>query len=151
MKLILLVFASIGAVVTPHCVPQANDSKIMIRLLDSHNGKPVPQVIIHISKDKDLSHQIDLKTDNDGIAFLDASQIPNEFRIWAQEAGSGGWGLIHCDFDKHKPKGTPYSTAVVVREGIASPNLCSHRKAVPKPGEFVLFVRQQTLWEKFKS
>jgi hypothetical protein len=85
-------------------------------------------------------------------AGLGEVSIPNDANyIRAFVAfGSTVWGLVSCD-TKGRPHTLPvYSVSAILESGIVAPNLCSNKRTTAKPGEFVLFVRHMTFWEKMQ-
>lgn len=133
------------------------ENTIRIRVLDSKTGLPITNADLDFvfwavkdSPDSAVTNYDTILNGSQTGAGLGEVTIPAAMHfVRAFINLRSSWGLVSCDFRKGHPGPIPvYSVSRIIASGVAAPNLCSSRTARAKPGEFVLFVRNLTLWEK---
>ncbi|MGH9472845.1 MAG: hypothetical protein ACRD2H_03945 [Terriglobales bacterium] len=149
---------------------------IRIKLVDGRNGKPLADKCIRVGVGdrSDLRRGWsggDMRTDAGGVVTLHLVAGDAEINTQDERPGCGGTVLnnpglkygngisVHPFLAFCQPHGSNYSwlgfevfsTKEVLESGVATPDACGKAKAVPTPGEVVLFVRPLSWWEKMKE
>jgi len=142
---------------TANALRAQSESTIRIRVLDSKTGLPFAKNDLHFvfwagknSPDSTVFAYDAILTGSQTGMGLGEVTIPAEMHfVRAFINYRSSWGLVSCDFRKDHPGPIPvYSVSRILASGIAAPNLCSSKTATARPGEFILFARNLTVWEK---
>lgn len=151
--------------------------EIRIRVLNAHNGKPVPDECVNVFVHGIVA--LPIPTDKQGVAVLraegehanpvtmgrgkacnglatpnptvghaDSIRISGDYYVACQEYGKAGASQsVPFDPEERMPS---YSIKRILESGIAASNTCGKFRAEPKPGELILFVRPMTWLEKWR-
>jgi hypothetical protein len=136
------------------------DRRITIRMLDSKTGEPITgsefQISLHglpdLSKISGLDPYWMEGGERHGI--LEIPFEPGAVSVAVHSSyGPGNWSYVNCDCVKERGPYREhwYLIADILKSGIVAPNHCNRRKGIAKPGDFVLFVRPITFWEKMRE
>lgn len=151
--------------------------EIRIRVLNAHNGKPVPDECVNVFTKENVSSTL-VPTDKEGVATLlvegdragpievahgracngavalhptvghaDTIQISGDYYVACQEYGK----TIPGERIQPPPfdqRMPSYSVARILQSGIVAANTCGKIRVQAKPGELILFVRPRSLLEK---
>ncbi len=144
---------------------------IRVRLVNGKNGHSMAGTCVNVWVGNERKAAMAIPTDKDGIARVRLTDKGGEVNTQNQWKGCGLFGVINpvvryadsirinTGFVSCRPRAPGYSwlatrtfsTKKVLKSGVATANACGEAKAVPKPGEIILFVRPLTLWEKLKE
>jgi hypothetical protein len=134
-----------------------------VKVFDGHTGtKIIPDnVEVFINRSK-TSHVEWVKMNDDGTAQVTLPADANAVAVRVSYNSSMDY-YVNCDSSSQKDPTSAswYPLADIVSSGVAMPNECIKPKAKPKdidrvkiaakPGEFVLFVRKETLRDRLQD
>lgn len=144
---------------------------IRIKLVNGRTGRAVAGACVNVWVGNERKSALAIPTDNDGVASLRLTNRDAEVNAqkrW-KECGDLGVtdpvvkdassirinvGYVLCQLRRadHTWLATQsFDTKQVLQSGIVSANTCGKAKALPTPGEVVLFVRPLSWWEKLKE
>jgi len=144
---------------------------IRIKLVSGRTGRAVAGVCVNVWVGNERKSALAIPTDNDNVASLRLTNRDAEVSAqmrW-EECGDFGAtdpvvayassiginvGYVLCQVRRavHTWLATlSFDTKQVLQSGIVSANTCGKAKALPTPGEVVLFVRPLSWWEKLKE
>jgi hypothetical protein len=150
--LILPVFLAAASIAIPQQPAESptNPQSIIIRMLDSRTGTPIPNKELRVYIDHATrTNSFYIKLDKLGDSQY---QIESQNSVINVQDETPPWGHVNCDSSKdHASQQKWYSVADILKTGVVAPNRCNRRKAIAKPGEFVFFVRDPSFWEKFRT
>ena len=131
-----------GAVQQP-TVQGAGSSKVVLRLLNGKNGKPLTDERPNIWLGN--ASGITRKTDANGEIALDISHVqPRTVRVFGNE-------YVDCRLrgsNKFAPMNVSYPLDEIIAKGIVTENDCGKYRVDPIPGVLVLYLRPMTFLEK---
>lgn len=132
---------SILAIIAAMC--PAQQSKIVIRLLNAKNGHPISDASVNVWLGNNYSLLV--PDSKDEIAVDAAGADPRTMRVMPNMR-------LDCrSANGHSPPGDkiPYSLHEIVSTGIVGANVCGKAKASPTPGVLILFFRPMTWYERW--
>jgi hypothetical protein len=143
--LVLFTLVAVRVAARPPIDQDAASSKVVLRLLNGKNGKPLrneyPSVWLGNAS------YINPKTDANGEIALDISRVqPRTVRVF-------GNYYVDCrprGSDKQTPMNVSYSLDEIVATGIVTENDCGKYHVGPIPGVLVLYLRPMTFKEKWE-
>lgn len=142
---------------------------IQIKLLDGKTGRPAKGICVGTWK-KDLSTDVYIRSDRNGVARLRLTQDADEVDTSHSDSHCGDLGVIDpvleyddllwvgpvhedplCAFPQSmansRYKELNFSTKDVIQHGVVAENTCGKVTVSPQPGEIILFVRPRKLME----
>jgi hypothetical protein len=144
---------------------------IRIKLVNGRTGRAMAGTCVNVWVGNERKSAMAIPTDKDGVASLRLTDQDAEINTQNRWEGCGDFGVtdpvvkyatsirvnagyVLCQV--RQPDHTwlatqSFPTKEVLESGIASANTCGKAKAVPTPGEVVLFVRPLSWWEKLKE
>jgi len=129
---------------------------ITIRFVDGKTGEAIKPSNIQIRLDRQqTSHDQWVKQNDDGTANFVVPESATDMSVHATYDNSTEY-YINCDSAKQKDTSAEhwYVVSEILTAGVVTPNGCGKPKDAdklkvdPKPGEFVLFVRQRNWRER---
>jgi len=140
MKRSILAFSALLLVSVP-C--SAQQSKIVIKMLNAKNGHPISDASVNIWLGDDYLLKVPDAKDEIG---LDAAGVePRTLRVAPNM-------LMDCrSSNGHSPYGDriPYSLDQILSKGVVGANVCGKAAASPTPGVLILFFRKMTFYERW--
>jgi hypothetical protein len=120
--------------------PRTTPNKIILRLLNGKNGKPIrfelPNIWVGSAR-----APVNPRTDAKGEIQTDVSGAePRTVGVM------GNW-YVDCRAEG-VPLGTKYSIDTILSKGIVTENNCGKAWVEPTPGVLVIYLRPMTFWEK---
>jgi hypothetical protein len=122
----------------------AQQTTIIVRLLNGKNGKPVTDKSFNVWLGK--GENVLLDTDSRGIIKLDVAgvtprtiRVLPDFRFDCRSKNDFGEGVR-----------IEYSLDEIFSKGVVSKNLCGKAASLPQPGVLAIFVRPRTFMEKWR-
>lgn len=140
MKRSILAF-SILAIIAALC--PAQQSKIVIRLLNAKNGHPLSDASVNVWLGNNYSLLVPDSKDEISVDATGAD--PRTMRVMPNMR-------LDCrSSNGHSPPGDkiPYSLDEIISKGIVGANVCGKAKASPTPGVLILFFRPMTFYERW--
>ncbi len=151
--------------------PGLRAQTVSIRLINGKNGHPMAHACVNVWVGKGQKAAMAIPTDKQGIARLRLTDKEAEVNTQHRWKTCGYFGVVdpvvkYADTIRvnagyvaclpHVPDYSwlahmTFSTEKVLQSGLVTANACGKAKAVPRPGEIVLFVRPLTWWEKLKE
>jgi hypothetical protein len=124
--------------------PEREPSKILIRLLNGKNGRPINHEGLAIVLGE--NPQKDFRTDSQGELIVDLSNShPRDLRAWMfsyyVDCRSNGDTKIAGELR--------YSLDEIASKGIVAENDCGKTHIIPTPGVLVLYMRPMTFKERW--
>jgi hypothetical protein len=132
---------------------------VVIRMLDSKTGKLIESshFLVRINHEQAI-HANWVVQNEDGTGKL---TLPDGASVFSIQGTYDSAELIYINCDsatgKADPAGHWYSVPEILSTGIATPNGCvkpkeaAKLKHAAKPGEFVFFVRKQSVWQQLQD
>lgn len=125
-------------------VPKADVNKIVVRVLNGKNGKPIKHDTPNIWLGSET--HINPKTDSNGEIVVDIREVdPKEIRVMPNVYADCRFRDDHMSGMKVK-----YSLDEIIDKGVVAKNLCGKNVASPIPGVLILYVRPRTFKEKWE-
>ena len=118
---------------------------ISIRLLDGKTGLPVKASNFLVRVDhQDTLHPEWVKINDDGTVIVTLPTDAKEISVKATY-DMGMDTYINCDAAKEndKERNIWYPISAILNAGVVAPDECAKTDFVPKPGEFIFFVRKR--------
>ncbi len=142
MKRSILTFSVflLAAVLCP-----AQQSKIVIRLLNGKNGHPIGDASVNVWLGGEISASLMIPDAKDEIGLDLAGVEPRTLRVAPNMR-------FDCrSSNGHSPPGDqiPYSLDEILSKGIVGENVCGKAKASPTPGVLILFFRPMTFYGRW--
>jgi hypothetical protein len=142
MKRSILAFSILllAAVLCP-----AQQSKIVIRLLNGKNGHPIGDSTVNVWLGNEISASQMIPDAKDEIGLDLAGVEPRTLRV------APNMRLDCRSTNGHSPPGDqiPYSLDEILSKGIVGENVCGKATASPTPGGLILFFRPMTFYERW--
>lgn len=151
--------------------PKPQVETIEIKLVDGRTGHPLAGSCVSVWVGKQRKEAMAIPTDENGIAWLQLTDMDGRADIHQEWKGCGLFGVINPVVRFDDPLGinvgyalcqpdagdyswlktTELATGRVLHDGIAMANNCGKPRAAAKPGEVIIFVRPLSWWEKWKQ
>jgi hypothetical protein len=133
-------------IVRPAQQTGVGDSKIVLRLVNRKNGKPIRNELPNIKLGN--AAPIGPRTDSKGEIIVDIGNV-QPFRISVLPNM-----YFDCRYKRDQTNGgalqLSYSLDEIISTGIVGENLCGKARVSPTPGVLVLYVRPRTFIEAWK-
>ncbi len=123
----------------------AQQSKIVIRLLNGKNGHPISDTSVNVWLGNEISASLMVPDAEDEIGLDLAGVEPRTIRV------APNMRLDCRSTNGHSPPGDqiPYSLDEILSKGIVGENVCGKATASPTPGVLILFFRPMTFYERW--
>jgi hypothetical protein len=123
----------------------AQQSKIVIRLLNGKNGHPISDASVNVWLGNDISAWQKVPDAKDEIVVDLAGVEPRTIRV------APNMRMDCRSSNGHSPPGDkiPYSLDEILSKGIVGGNVCGKATASPTPGVLTLFFRPMRFYERW--
>ena len=126
---------------------QAQEGGLTIHAIDGRTGKPIKNehlvVSVGATETRALGgwKNINLTTDDNGVAVLSADDAHSPFiQVWVD---------FHAQC-QNAPSTSFFKVVEIQKSGVNAGNLCGKITREVTPGNFVVFARPATFWEKMR-
>lgn len=139
---ILLVCVVIWCPAAQTNAPDSVANRLVVRLLNGKNGKPIKHETLGARLDK--NRQANVRTDQNGEVVLAVGEAePRAIRIWLVNF------FIDCGtYGDDGYRETQFSIDEIASKGIVAENRCGQDRANPTPGVLIVYARKMTSKEK---
>ena len=134
-------------------LPAQAAKSITIRILDGRTGKALVSSNINVRVNhRKTEHPEWVEVNEDGTGKTTLPADATEIMVHATYDNTMEV-YVNCDGVKDKDKTIEhwYSVSAILASGVTSPNGCSTKKAVAKPGELIFYVRTKSWLDRYQQ